>query len=135
MEEEKNLTEKDVAEPMKIKDKKARNVIRRRKPKTEKPIAIALHLLVESGKVEFGGRKGIKNAAGGKVKAFILSRNTTKKLREDISNYCKKNSTQLVEFEGSSLELGSACGKPFSISVISVFDQGSSNILDMAKAK
>jgi ribosomal protein L30E len=33
------------------------------------------------------------------------------------------------------MELGSVCGKPFPISVLSVYEEGSSNIIDLAKKK
>ncbi len=133
MDEEKDLRERTLERPEKIKDKKAKGVIRRRKPKVEKPIATALHLLVETGKVEFGGRRGSKNALARKIKAFVVSRNAPKELKEKIVKCCKAASIPIVEFDGSSIELGSACGKPFPVSVISVFDSGSSSILEMAK--
>jgi large subunit ribosomal protein L30e len=41
----------------------------------------------------------------------------------------------LIQFEGNSMELGSVCGKPFPVSVLSVFEEGSSNILELAKKK
>lgn len=133
MDEEKDLKEKTREMPETIKDKKAKGVIRRRKPKTEKPIATALHLLVESGRVEFGGRRGFKNTTGGKVKAIVVSKNAPKEMKENIIKYCKIGNLPVIDFEGSSIELGSACGKPFPVSVISIFDQGSSNIIEMAK--
>lgn len=116
----------------KIRDKKAQGMIRRKKVKKEKPMATALYLLVESGKIEFGGRRGLKNAAGGgKIKAFVIAKNAPKELRDDITKYCKINNTRLMEFDGSTMELGSACGKPYPISVLSIFDVGTSNILDL----
>ena len=33
------------------------------------------------------------------------------------------------EFQGSNVELGAACGKPFSVSVVAVLDPGKSKIL------
>lgn len=136
MDEEKDLKEKkektsEATE--KIKDKKAKGVVRRRKAKTEEPVAAALHLLVKSGKIEFGARKGIKNALGNKSKAFILSKNAPKKLRAEITKHCNTSNTPIIEFGGTSIELGSACGKPFSVSLLSVFDEGSSKILEMSR--
>lgn len=116
----------------KIRDKKAQGMIRRKKVKKEKPMATALHLLVETGKIEFGSRRGLKNAAGGsKIKAFVIAKNSPKEIRDDITKYCKINNTRLIEFDGSTMELGSACGKPFPVSVLSIFDAGASTILDL----
>lgn len=36
-------------------------------------------------------------------------------------------------YSGGSLELGSICKKPFSISVMAIVDEGTSNILNIGK--
>ncbi|RLF38062.1 MAG: 50S ribosomal protein L30e, partial [Thermoplasmata archaeon] len=36
-------------------------------------------------------------------------------------------------YRGNNVELGSACGKPFGVSVLAIVDEGKSNILNMIK--
>lgn len=115
------------------KEKKQKKVVRRRKSKKEKerPLTGALRLAVESGKVEFGAR----TATGSKARLFVLAANTPQAVREKVSSYAKASEIPIIEFEGTSIELGSVCGKPFPVSVLSVHEEGSSNILELAKKK
>ncbi len=119
------------------KKKKVRKVVRRRKSKKEKeqPIAAAIRLAVESGKVEFGARTGLMAGIMGKAKLFVIASNTPDATRTKITGYAKSSDIPLVDFEGSTMDLGSVCGKPFPVSVLSVFDAGSSPIMELAKKK
>ncbi|MBI5227436.1 ribosomal L7Ae/L30e/S12e/Gadd45 family protein [Candidatus Micrarchaeota archaeon] len=109
---------------------KEKKVVRRRKSKKEKerPLAAAIRLAVESGKVEFGSRSALSSDK--KVKAFVVSGNTP-----EIKSQLMEKSLPVIEFDGTSIELGSICGKPFSVSVLSIYEEGSSNILSLLKKK
>ena len=115
--------------------KKRKKVVRRRKSKKDKenPLTSALRLTVESGKVEFGAKTGIVASILGKAKAFVIAKNTPEETRKRITDYAKKSGIPVVEFDGSTMELGSVCGKPFSVSVLSVHDAGASNLMELAK--
>lgn len=115
------------------KKEKKKKVVRRRKTKKEREnqLTVAVRLAVESGKVEFGGRA----ASAAKAKLFIIAGNAPDAIRREVEYHAKKSSIPVLPFEGSSMELGSACGRPFPVSVLSVYDEGSSNILDLAKKK
>ncbi len=117
--------------------KKKKKVVRRRKTRKEKenPLHVALRLAVESGKVEFGARTGILAALLGKPKVFVIALNTPHGTREKVVSYAKLSSIPVLEFGGSTMELGSVCGKPFPVSVLSVYEEGNSNILKLAKKK
>lgn len=117
------------------KEKKKKKVVRRRKTKKEREnlLTAAIRLAVESGKVEFGARTGIAASILGKAKLFVLASNTPEEYRTDLQGYAKKAKIPVVEFEGSTMELGSVCGKPFPISILSVFEAGTSNIMDFVK--
>lgn len=129
-------TEKTEAEEPK-KEKKKKKLVRRRKTKKEKenPLTLAVRLAVESGKVEFGGRAGSKAGLSGSAKMFILAANAPSDIRMKIETYAKASNIPIVEFEGNTMELGSVCGKPFPVSVLSIFEEGSSNLLSLAKKK
>jgi large subunit ribosomal protein L30e len=126
-------TLKEPRERVKSKNK----VIRKRKSKKEKenPLSSAVRLTVESGKVGFGSRKGLKDLLLGSVKLVVVAGNVPPSLAEDVRRYGEISGIPLVEFPGTSLELGSICGKPFPVSVLAVYDEGVSNILEFGKKK
>ncbi len=110
-----------------------KRVIRRKKSKREKehPLAAAIRLTVESGTVDFGSRSALKNSATGKAQLFIFARNTPTKVRDQITKYSLLSHTPVIEFDGNTIELGSVCGKPFTVSVLAVYDVGASPLLDL----
>jgi large subunit ribosomal protein L30e len=119
------------AKPKKIRSKKTR-VVRRRKSKKEKekPLTGAVRLAVERGKVDFGSR-----TASEKAKLFVLAGNARPDVRARVAALAKASGIPVIEFEGTSMELGSICGKPFPVSVLSVYEEGTSSILELAKKK
>lgn len=119
------------------KQKKQKKVVRRRKSKKERenPLTMAVRLAVESGKVEFGGKAGISSALAANAKLYVVANNAPGDIRGRVDTYCKASGIPVILFEGSSMELGSVCGKPFPVSVLSVFEEGSSNIMELAKKK
>ncbi|MEW6748695.1 MAG: 50S ribosomal protein L30e [Candidatus Micrarchaeota archaeon] len=127
----------ETEETAEAKPKKKKKVVRRRKTKKERenPLTTAIRLAVESGKVEFGARTGIAASILGKAKLFVIASNTPSDIRDKVSTYSKASSIPVIEFEGSTMELGSVCGRPFPISVLSVFEEGTSSIMDLAKKK
>jgi large subunit ribosomal protein L30e len=119
------------------KEKKKKKVVRRRKTKKEREnvLTAAIRLTVESGKVEFGARTGIVASLLGKAKLFVVASNTPTETKKKVENYAKTSKVPVIEFEGSSMELGSVCGRPFPVSVLSVYEDGSSNLMQMIKKK
>lgn len=119
------------------KKKKTRKVVRRRKSKKEKeqPISAAIRLAVETGKVEFGARTGLMAGIMGSAKLFVIANNTPSETKTKVSTYAKSSGVALIEFDGTTMDLGSVCGKPFPVSVLSVYDTGSSPIMELAKKK
>ena len=145
MAEEKELTQENVdeldapteeTEEVETKQKKQKKVVRRRKSKKDKEseIVSAIRLAVESGKVDFG-YKSATSANSPKAKLFVVAANTPDEIRSKIEGSSKSNHTPIIEFEGTSVELGSVCGLPYTVSVLAVYDQGNSNILEMSKKK
>jgi large subunit ribosomal protein L30e len=117
------------------KKKKTRKVVRRRKSKKEKekPLTSAIRLCVESGKVGMGARTGIAASLLGKAKLFVIASNTPAETRSQVEKYSSASGIPVIVFDGSSVELGSVCGKPFPVSVLSVYEPGSSPIMDLAQ--
>jgi large subunit ribosomal protein L30e len=93
----------------------------------------AIRMAVDTGKVEFGVNSALRLASSGEARLIILSSNCPKKFKEDITYYSKLSKTAVCRFSGTSLELGSLCGKPFPISALSIHDPGNSNVLELVK--
>ena len=88
----------------------------------------ALRSAVSTGKVYFGINETKKAISNGKAKLVIISSNCPKDYIDAINSF-KKVST--YNFRGSNVDLGSTCGKPFPVSVLTVVKPGKSNILQL----
>ncbi|WP_455392356.1 50S ribosomal protein L30e [[Eubacterium] cellulosolvens] len=88
----------------------------------------ALRTAISTGKVYFGIEETKKALKKGEAKLVILSSNCPTEFIDDI-NSLKKAST--YNFKGTNIELGSACGKPFPISILTVVKPGKSNIMQL----
>ena len=108
-------------------EKKARKAITRKREKKEKisPLEKEIRLLIDSGKVEFGTRKGISSVLLGKAKGLIFASNIRRETSDDLNYYSSMNRKMAtLPFSGTSMELGKLCGKPFPISIIAIFEFG-----------
>ncbi len=88
----------------------------------------ALRTAISTGKVYFGIEESRKALKKGDAKLVIVSSNCPNQFKEDLNKY-KKSST--YDYNGTNIELGSACGKPFPISVLTVVRPGKSNIMQL----
>lgn len=82
-----------------------------------------LRTALSSGTVVLGVRQCRKALDGGEARMVIIARNCPDgylRSQEDVP---------VREFPGSNVELGAACGKPFSVSAVAVIDPGKSPIL------
>jgi large subunit ribosomal protein L30e len=83
----------------------------------------------ETGRVLFGTKRSIQAVKTGEAKLIIMASNTPSQTREDLEYYTGMTDIPIHYFEGSATELGTLCGKPFIISVVSVISPGESNLL------
>ncbi len=134
---ETTMADSGAVEETKARVKSKNKVIRKRKSRKEKenPLSSAIRLAVESGKVGFGSRKGVRSLLLGKVKLIVLAGNSPTPLAEDVSRYGSISKIPVVDFPGTSIELGSICGRPFPVSVLAVYEEGVSNIMEFGKKK
>ena len=83
----------------------------------------ALRTAAKTGEVQFGiaqAKKAIETSQG---KLIVIASNCpAPELKEQTA-------IPVVEFQGNNRELGAACGKPFSVSVVTVITPGDSQIL------
>ena len=88
----------------------------------------AIRLAVDSGKVELGLDKAKKIALNGSgAKLVIIAKNCPG--AQDLKHYCAIAEIPVVVFQGTNVELGAVCGKPFSVSALCVLEAGDSDIL------
>ncbi|MCX8197178.1 MAG: 50S ribosomal protein L30e [Candidatus Micrarchaeota archaeon] len=92
-------------------------------------LAKAIRQCVDSGKVIFGSRFGIKASLLGKAKLIVVAQNCPQHLAQDIQKFCKLSSVPLIVFSGSSVELGTVAGRPHPVAVLTVLDPGTSGIM------
>jgi large subunit ribosomal protein L30e len=80
---------------------------------------------VKTGKVILGANRTIYAAADGSAKMVVLASNCP----EDIKQKVQATNIPVLEYEGTSVELGPVCGKPFTIAAMAILDAGESDIL------
>lgn len=89
----------------------------------------ALRTASTTGKVYLGAKQTEKALKEKKVMMIIVSSNCPEEVVERVQRF----SVPFFRFDGTSLDLGSACGKPFPVSILSVIEPGESNILSIIK--
>ena len=93
----------------------------------------AIRMCMESGVIILGARESMQGARHGKGRALVLAANAPDDNASDVRRYCALASLPIIEFSGTSMDLGSVCGKPFPVSMLLVMEAGNSSILEMAK--
>ena len=100
------------------------------KPQFENQLKIA----IRTGEVVLGSKKTIQLTKLGKAKVVVVAANAPPKIKDDIMYYAKLSNVPVYVYEGSSVELGALCGKPFMVAALAIIDVGESNILDLVKS-
>lgn len=93
----------------------------------------ALRSAAQTGKVLLGSKETMKAVETKKAKLVVLASNAPKADAEKVESLAKKNKVPVYTFSGNNTELGPACGKPFSVAVLSVLDAGESDVLALAR--
>ncbi len=86
----------------------------------------ALKSAITTGKVVFGEEQSVKMVKSGEAKLVIVAKNC----KNDYL-VSKEHGVPVYRYDGTNMELGALCGKPFSVSSIAVIDKGASNILSL----
>jgi len=90
---------------------------------------------VDTGKVEFGSKQVKKLLLRGKAQIVIFTKNMPDTEKEDFHSLSEVSGIKSYDYAGTALELGSVCGKPFSILTMAILDEGKSKLLDSLKEK
>jgi large subunit ribosomal protein L30e len=89
----------------------------------------AIATTVKTGKVMLGAGNAVKNAKLGRGKMIILASNCPQDVVDDVTYYAKLSGVPLAIYKGSSTDLGMVCGKPFTVSALTIREPGDSDIL------
>lgn len=93
----------------------------------------AIRTAVKTGKVVLGGKETLRAIRKKELKLAILAGNCPSALKNNLKRYAELSKTPVYEFEGSSLALGSICGKPFIVSLLGIFEAGDSEVLELGR--
>ena len=99
------------------------------KKKGNDSINSRLALVMKSGKYTLGYRSTLKTLRQGKAKLVIIGTNTPQLRKSEIEYYAMLSKTGVHHYTGNNIELGTACGKYFRVSVLSITEPGDSDII------
>lgn len=94
----------------------------------------AITTTAKTGKIQFGANSALKSAKAKKAKLIIVASNCPQTMRENIEYYCLLSKIPVSIYNGSSLDLGAVCGKPFEVSALTIREPGDSDILKVVEA-
>ena len=89
----------------------------------ETDISKVLRSTLSTGKVLIGTKQTIGALKNGKAQVVVVSSNCTEQTMKELKG------VHVIKYPGTGVDLGIACGKPFSISALAVLDPGESEIL------
>merc|ERR1712046_526514 len=88
-----------------------------------------LALVIKSGKYSLGYKTTLKTLRQGKSKLVLIANNCPALRKSEIEYYAMLAKTGVHHFTGDNVELGTACGKYYRVSCMSVTDPGDSDII------
>ena len=94
-----------------------------------------IRMAVKTGKVGFGSKDALASSASARAKLIILAKNVREPDKDDIIHFAEQSEVPIYVYQGSSLDLGAVCEKPFPVSAIIVREPGDSEILKLVEKK
>ncbi|AEM38095.1 ribosomal protein L7Ae/L30e/S12e/Gadd45 [Pyrolobus fumarii 1A] len=88
---------------------------------------------LKTGKVILGTRKTLKLLKLGRLKAVVVAANAPPEVKQEILYYASLGDIPVYVYPGTSVELGAACGKPFTVMSLGIVDEGQSRIVDLIR--
>ncbi|MHB1435074.1 MAG: 50S ribosomal protein L30e [Thermoplasmata archaeon] len=94
-------------------------------------LAHALKVALETGTVRLGLTESRASVEEKRARLLIVSRTCPD---GELTRERRLGNVPIYHYEGTSVELGQACGRPFPISALAILDPGSSAILTLESA-
>ena len=85
----------------------------------------ALRVATDTGEVRFGLREVRRAAKAKSAKLVVLASNCPEQAATALGD------VRVFRFTGTNVDLGAACGVPFSVAAVAVISPGESNILSL----
>ncbi|MFA5614718.1 MAG: 50S ribosomal protein L30e [Methanoculleus sp.] len=89
----------------------------------------SLRKAVKTGTVFLGQNKTRECIEEGKAKLVVMAKNSP----ETVKDLVKESDIPVYIYNGSSVQLGKACGMPYVVSALAVIEPGESDILNVAR--
>lgn len=93
----------------------------------------SIRMAVSTGEVLLGKNETLRSLNTGKCKLVVAANNVPRDLMITLKKRAEMNGVPVYEFEGTSVELGSVCGKPYPVMMMAVIREGDSDILSLVK--
>ncbi len=93
-------------------------------------LANDIRLAVDSGKTAIGIKTVTESIKESTAKLVIMASKNKESNLQDLAHIAGIVGVRIIKFEGNPVELGVVCGKPYSVSVLSIIEPGNSNILN-----
>mmetsp|Transcript_32967 Transcript_32967/g.59813 ORF Transcript_32967/g.59813 Transcript_32967/m.59813 type:complete len:116 (+) Transcript_32967:61-408(+) len=97
--------------------------------KSADSINARLQLVMKSGKYSLGYKTTLKTLRQGKSKLVLICNNCPALRKSEIEYYAMLAKTGVHHFAGDNNELGTACGRYYRVSCLSITDPGDSDII------
>lgn len=91
----------------------------------------SLRRAIKTGNVILGQNKTEQCIKEGKAQIVVVAQNCPEQFKKQLA---AEKDIFIHTFDGSSVALGKACGKPFMVSTLAVVDAGESDILTLKRA-
>merc|ERR1712072_276969 len=103
----------------------------KKKKKNADSLNSSLQLVIKSGRYALGTKQTFKSLRTGKAKLVLIASNCPALKRSELEYYAMLAKTSVIHFNGNNTALGTACGKFFKVAMMSITDQGDSDILEV----
>jgi len=100
----------------------------KKQKKAVESINSRLALVIKSGKYTLGYKSTLKTLRQGKALLVIIADNCPALKKSEIEYYAMLAKTGVHHYTGNNIDLGTACGKYFRVSTLSITDAGDSDI-------
>eukprot|EP00181_Compsopogon_caeruleus_P003325 CAMPEP_0184689186 /NCGR_PEP_ID=MMETSP0312-20130426/30515_1 /TAXON_ID=31354 /ORGANISM="Compsopogon coeruleus, Strain SAG 36.94" /LENGTH=110 /DNA_ID=CAMNT_0027146507 /DNA_START=140 /DNA_END=472 /DNA_ORIENTATION=- len=103
-------------------------MVKKTKKGTEN-VTSRLALAIKSGQYNLGYKSTLKTLRSGKSKLVIISSNCPPLRKSELEYYAMLAKCTVHHFAGNNIDLGTACGRLFRCSVLTITDPGDSDII------
>ncbi|KAG6384419.1 hypothetical protein SASPL_155763 [Salvia splendens] len=115
--------------PLALQQTPATMVAAKKTKKTHESINNRLALVMKSGKYTLGYKTVLKTLRNSKGKLILISNNCPPLRKSEIEYYAMLAKIGVHHYNGNNVDLGTACGKYFRVSCLSIVDPGDSDII------